>query len=133
MGISADEGIKYEPILSVVREILTLIKAPLEYRELLQLFYLIHRKYAEKYGRRLTKAYFVCPDKDPYCTDLHIRKLRKWRPEILVAKKGETYTVRLSPHLAIAGKNDLDEDNRAFIAEVVEGCKHQPKVKTVCT
>jgi uracil-DNA glycosylase family 4 len=48
----------------------------ISYFALHKLFYLVEYKFTEKTGSRLTDAYFIRQKDGPYCTDLHITKLK---------------------------------------------------------
>lgn len=52
-------------------------KNPISYFALHKLFYLIEYYSVLEFGKKMTDAYFVRQKDGPYCTDLHIQKLRK--------------------------------------------------------
>jgi uracil-DNA glycosylase family 4 len=52
-------------------------KNPISYFALHKLFYLIEYYSVLEFGQKMTEAYFVRQKDGPYCTDLHIQKLKK--------------------------------------------------------
>jgi uracil-DNA glycosylase family 4 len=63
-----------EDVLSIVSYILS--KQKLTYFALHKLFYLIEYNSFINYGHRLTNAYIIRQKDGPYCTDLHISRLK---------------------------------------------------------
>lgn len=59
----------------------------IDYFKLHKLFYLIEYNYYKEYKVRLTNAYIVRQKDGPYCTDLHIHKLKKAIPELEIKQK----------------------------------------------
>jgi uracil-DNA glycosylase family 4 len=57
-------------------------KSSYTYFALHKLFYLIEYKSAEKFGQRLTNSYIIRQKDGPYCTELHLLKLKKALPYI---------------------------------------------------
>lgn len=55
-------------------------KSSFTYFALHKLFYLIEYKSVEKYGYRLTNSYIIRQKDGPYCTELHLLKLKKALP-----------------------------------------------------
>lgn len=71
-------------------------KGGLSYFELHKLVYLAEYLHVRKTGRRLTSAFFIRQKDGPYCTDLHIARLKRSDPTILsVVQRGKLF-VRFS-------------------------------------
>ena len=68
-------------ILPIVKEIL-MSMASVDYFKLHKLYYLVEYTYFKEHQQRLTNAYIVRQKDGPYCTDLHIQKLKKGLPEL---------------------------------------------------
>ncbi|MCH7663826.1 MAG: uracil-DNA glycosylase [Chloroflexi bacterium] len=83
------------------------------YFALHKIFYLVELAAVKRTGRRLTNAYIVRQKDGPYCTDLHIQKLKKSMPRLAVrSRSGKLY-------LGL-GKNDLFEDSRCSVDPIAE-------------
>ena len=79
----ASKNITYsKPAVDVVTIIDYLFrkKASYTYFALHKLFYLIEYKSVLKFGGRLTNSYIIRQKDGPYCTDLHIQKLKRALP-----------------------------------------------------
>jgi uracil-DNA glycosylase family 4 len=81
-------------IVSVCKYLLTK-KGQLSYFELHKLAYLAEYAHVQSTGRRLTSSYFIRQKDGPYCTDLHIDRLRKSDKSIQVVKGGGRLFLRL--------------------------------------
>jgi len=68
-------------ILPIVKEILMSMSS-VDYFKLHKLYYLVEYNYFKEHHQRLTNAYIVRQKDGPYCTDLHILKLKKGLPEM---------------------------------------------------
>lgn len=66
----------------------------LSYFSLHKLFYLIEYNAFKSLGHRLTNAYIIRQKDGPYCTDLHIDKLKKSIPDFQFHFKGKSIILR---------------------------------------
>ena len=98
-------------------------KGELSYFELHKLAYLAEYLHVRATGRRLTNAFFIRQKEGPYCTDLHIARLKRADPQIkLVTKNGKLY-MRLGPTGSLGIMPDevqLEEGFRKTLDEVIE-------------
>jgi uracil-DNA glycosylase family 4 len=109
-------------VAAVTREILS-AKPKLSYFALHKLFYLVEYEAAKRYGHPLTKAFFVRQKDGPYCTDLHIFKVRRAIPELSVSNDG--LSMELAPSsrgLFQSNSEELPDSGselRGFVSQVV--------------
>ena len=73
-------------ICSIVKEIIANMIS-VDYFKLHKLYYLIEYNYFKEFNQRLTNAYIVRQKDGPYCTDLHIQKLKKGLPDMVIKLK----------------------------------------------
>jgi len=67
-------------------------KGPLSYFELHKLVYLAEYLHVRQTGERLTSAFFIRQKDGPYCTDLHIARLKRSDPSITsIKQKGRLF------------------------------------------
>jgi uracil-DNA glycosylase family 4 len=78
-------------------------RGEVSYFALHKLFYLAEYLHVKATGRRMTSAYFIRQKDGPYCTDLHIARLRRADPAIQsYTRKGQLFLrVRDSETLAL--------------------------------
>jgi uracil-DNA glycosylase family 4 len=76
-------GVTRNDITSIAMRILKL-KGAISYFALHKLFFLIECEAQKRFGRRLTNAYFIRQKDGPYCTDLHLTKLRRAIPQLII-------------------------------------------------
>lgn len=103
-----------------VSEILNLIfhlKPKISYFSLHKIFYLIEYNYLKHFGQRLTKGFFIRQKDGPYCTDLHLTKLKKGIPGIQITNiKNKLYLYKNSSDLFV---NNETPDLIAFINDLL--------------
>jgi len=121
----------------LVANLITSLKPEISYFALHKLFYLVECEYANKTGNTLTGAYFIRQKDGPYCTDLHIRKLKNSFEDLHVKnKRGIMYLYRNTPTLFDHDSNthlgDLNNESHQLITKVVEkyGNKSNSDLKT---
>lgn len=110
----------YGATSDVVAEIVRLIfqrKSRMTYFALHKLFYLIECESAKRTGERLTGAFFVRQKNGPYCTELHISKLRTRIPELQIFTRDKI----LHLELADVGNLDLFARGRHQLSAYAEG------------
>jgi uracil-DNA glycosylase family 4 len=103
--------------IPIVRRILTLLPQT-SYFGLHKLFYLIEWSAVRNNGGRLTKAYIVRQKDGPYCTDLHISKLKKGIPELIISKKQQVLTLALDKRDLFAAESRHNIESS--IVEIVD-------------
>lgn len=59
----------------------------ISYFALHKIFYLLEYEATRRLGRTLTSAFFIRQKDGPYCTDLHIQKLKKGMPNLHIQNK----------------------------------------------
>jgi uracil-DNA glycosylase family 4 len=87
--------------VAVVANEIVRIRGELSYFALHKLFYLVECDAWKKLGHGLTDAYFIRQKDGPYCTDLHLSKLRKALPGLVVFGDTKRPQLRLSRSEAV--------------------------------
>lgn len=78
-------------IVAACRYIL-MLRGEVSYFELHKFAYLAEYLHVRRTGRRLTSAFFIRQKDGPYCTDLHLSRLKRSDPEIeTVTRSGKLY------------------------------------------
>lgn len=85
-------------VISIVREILMSMNN-VDYFKLHKIYYLIEYNFYKENRQRLTDAYIVRQKDGPYCTDLHIQKIKKAIPELEIRNREGKLTLGLSHNL----------------------------------
>lgn len=85
-------------IFPIVKEILMSLGS-IDYFKLHKLFYLIEYNYFKEHQERLTNAYIIRQKDGPYCTDLHIQKLKKGLPELEIKTREGNLFLSVSRNL----------------------------------
>lgn len=97
-------------------------RGELSYFELHKLAYLAEYLHVRATGERLTDAFFIRQKEGPYCTDLHIARLKRAAPQLKTVTRAGKLFVRLgasgSPSL-IPRDQELDEGFRSTLNEVM--------------
>lgn len=70
-------------------------RGEVSYFALHKLLYLLEWAFMKAYGSRLTGAYFIRQKDGPYCTDLHLNKLRNSIPDVQMRRCGNSILLRL--------------------------------------
>ncbi len=84
------------------------VSGPISYFRLHKLFYLVEYHYLRAKGRRLTSSYAIRQKDGPYFTDLHIGKLKRSVPNLVVSTNRDRLTVSIgdgSKH--VGGRSSL--------------------------
>ncbi|MGE0874110.1 MAG: uracil-DNA glycosylase [Burkholderiales bacterium] len=93
----------------------------ISYFALHKLFYLLEYESTRRLGRTLTSAFFIRQKDGPYCTDLHIQKLKKGIPRLQIQNKaGKLLLVAPSGCLfsSLDDRETLSEELLTLIHEV---------------
>lgn len=85
-------------IIPIVKDIL-MRTTIIDYFKLHKLYYLVEYNYFKECKVRLTNAYIVRQKDGPYCTDLHIQKLKKVMPELEIRNRNGHLFVGFSQNL----------------------------------
>lgn len=109
----------------LVADLITSLKPNLSYFALHKLFYLVEYQYTKKFGSTLTGAYFIRQKDGPYCTDLHIRKLKNCFDDLrIINKKGVLYIHRDTPNLFPNNSHlrfdNLNKDAHQIITDIIK-------------
>jgi len=91
----AVRGRTADSVAVAVRAILH-AKGEVSYFALHKLLYLVEWSYMNERNMRLTGAYFIRQKDGPYCTDLHLPKLKNTIPDIQIRKNGMALYLRLA-------------------------------------
>jgi uracil-DNA glycosylase family 4 len=109
-------------VAAVAREILS-ARPKLSYFALHKLFYLVEYEAAKQYGHPLTRAFFVRQKDGPYCTDLHIFRIKRAIPELSVSSDGLSIEFApSSPGLFQSSSEQIPDSVsglRGFVSQVV--------------
>jgi uncharacterized phage-associated protein len=90
-----------------------------DYFKLHKLYYLVEYNYFKEHKQRLTNAYIVRQKDGPYCTDLHIQKLKKGMPELEIRQRNGNLIVGFSQNL-FTNYRHLNGATGEIIKSVVE-------------
>jgi uracil-DNA glycosylase family 4 len=104
--------------VDIVRSIMECSGA-LSYFRLHKLFYLVEYHYAKQYGSRLTHSYVIRQKDGPYFTELHLSKLRRAIPELVVRSSAAktTLSLNVTDDLFVGRETNAVQE---FIRQVVE-------------
>lgn len=105
-------------IIPIVKEILMRMNS-VDYFKLHKLYYLVEYNYFKEHSERLTNAYIVRQKDGPYCTDLHIQKLKKGMPELEIRQRNGNLFVGFSQNLFSTYKH-LNGTKGEIIKDVIE-------------
>ena len=123
-----------ESVAEAVRAILC-TKGEVSYFALHKLLYLLEWSYMSERGKRLTGAYFIRQKDGPYCTDLHLTKLKTAIPVIQIRKASRSLYLRLPETDLFTDHNatdNTDSDTEEFIRNQMKkyGGKSDSELKT---
>lgn len=108
------------PVAIVAKEIIRK-KGLVSYFGLHKLLFLVECEAWSKLGHQLTGAFFLRQKDGPYCTDLHLLKLRKALPGLIVSDIHDRLVLRLPPHgMFDELPNELPADIQQIIGDVIE-------------
>lgn len=105
-------------IIPIVKEILMSV-SNVDYFKLHKLYYLVEYNYFKEYKERLTNAYIVRQKDGPYCTDLHIQKLKKGMPELVIRNRNGNLFVGFS-HNLFDNYKQMNGTKGEIIKQVIE-------------
>lgn len=120
-----------------VIDFMTSLLPHVSYFALHKIFYLAECESIKQTGARLTDAFFIRQKDGPYCTDIHIQKLRKRFPDMkTINENDQIFIVRKVPNLF--DKNfeshlvQLDDKTQKILVSVLEkyGSKTNAELKT---
>ena len=112
-------GSTRESIVEVIKAILC-EEREVSYFALHKLLYLLEWSYMQEIGKRLTGAYFIRQKDGPYCTDLHLTKLKSAIPDLQILKKENRVYVRL-PEPDLFGRYKRPFQHNPEIDQFIEG------------
>ncbi len=124
-----------EDVVSIV-DYITHLKPKVSYFWLHKIFYLIEYEATKQSGSKLTNSYFIRQKDGPYCTDLNIKKLKKYFGDLRVEQnKNKLIISRSAPDLfgnKTTNIGSLSRDQRELIMRVIErhGNKSDSQLKT---
>jgi uracil-DNA glycosylase family 4 len=118
-------------ILSNVREIISSMNG-VDYFKLHKLYYLVEYNYYKLYQTKLSHAYIVRQKDGPYCTDLHIQKIKKGLPEVQVRTIRGNLFLNIAKDIFTSNANDVDDDIKNVVKDVVNkyGALSNQEIKT---
>ncbi len=121
---------KTKPIVTDIAKMILALNGGTSYFALHKLFYLIELSFLEKFGTRLTGAYFIRQKNGPYCTDLHLTKLKRAIQNLQIGKKGAAVMLGLPKTLFDEGRLPKEE-TKFIVQKVVEefGNKTDAQIK----
>jgi hypothetical protein len=106
-------------VASVAREIIKK-KGQVSYFELHKLFFLIEWEAFDRLGERFTNAFFLRQKDGPYCTDLHLLKLRKALPDLIVSGDPKRPVLGLPQIDLFQAEADCSGTQKQIIDEVMD-------------
>ncbi len=116
----ATYGVTRTDVLALVRIILN-EAGGLSYFALHKLLYLVEWKAFERTGRRLTSAFFLRQKDGPYCTDIHLARLKRAFPTLVVGGGSTHPTLHLPPSLLPEEGVEFALEDRNLVREIVAG------------
>jgi len=112
-------GATKKSVVTASRYLLSL-KGEVSYFELHKLAYLAEYLHVKLTGHRLTGGFFIRQKDGPYCTDLHISRLRKALPEIQsITRAGKIYLRLTGTPTLLPNIDPLDLEVRQTIDQVI--------------
>lgn len=107
-------------VVNVAKEIIRK-KGSVSYFGLHKLLFLVECEAWRRLGHQLTSAFFLRQKDGPYCTDLHIFKLRKAMPGLIVSDVHDRLALQLPPDgLFDEMPNELPAEVQQIIGDVLE-------------
>lgn len=110
----AIRGNTKESIARVVRVVLN-SKYELSYFALHKIMYLLEWVHMQDKGDRLTGAYFIRQKDGPYCTDLHLTKLKNAMPDLKIIKSGNKIFLKLQGADLFTSQNPSPDIDPALV------------------
>lgn len=100
-------------------------KSSFTYFALHKLFYLIEYKSFEKFGHRLTNSYIIRQKDGPYCTELHLLKLKKALPYLNAKNLSSTNILIFKTPSSLFEERlmdqyEIEDDVRSVVDNVLE-------------
>ncbi len=103
-------------------------KQKISYFSLHKIAYLVEYRIFNKYNSRYTSSYFIRQKDGPYCTDLHIQKLKNSFKSLKTINKGpklyledpESNGLFAEAPALVTSKREIDKDARAIVDELIE-------------
>lgn len=111
-------GSTKDSVTNVIKIILRM-EHEFSYFALHKILYLLEWSYMQEVGSRLTGAYFIRQKDGPYCTDLHLTKLKNAIPDLQIRRNGIGMYVHLSED-DLFGKNEHVLNVDSEISQFVE-------------
>ena len=112
-------------LADVVRTILA-VNGRTSYFALHKLAYLLEVAYVSEFGKRLTGAYFIRQKDGPYCTGLHINKLKNALHDLQISRQGGELHLALPSAGLFAdgqGVSMIGKDGGSFIERKMQELK----------
>ena len=120
-SIRRSSGQTKRPVALLAREILRK-KGLVSYFGLHKLLFLVECEAWKRFGHQITGAFFLRQKDGPYCTDLHIAKLQKALPSLVVKKDENTRLLLSLPHNGLFADepHEFPEEIQGIIGDVLE-------------
>jgi uracil-DNA glycosylase family 4 len=110
-----------------VIDLITTLKPSLSYFALHKLFYLVEYTFAKRFNEKATTGYIVRQKDGPYCTDLHLSKLKKSFSDLTISNSAGI--IMLMRQKAAPNRPEAISDNiRKVVEEVVAKFGEQDEV-----
>lgn len=118
-------GTVKENLLPVLKQILC-HNGSISYFALHKLFFLIEYNAVKKLSDSLTHAYFVRQKDGPYCTDLHITKIRRAMPGLEIKNKNDRLYLHSGRQLSLMNDQvtSLTNEQEVVVKEVLKKYGH---------
>jgi len=126
---------KTSQMLTEIVELILMLKHEITYFTLHKFIYLLEYNYAKDTGERLTNAYFIRQKDGPYCTELHLKKLKKSMRNLYIRRNGSSIYLSLDRGNLFDDLEHnyvIDKSLRELIAKYVERYlnKNEAQLKT---
>lgn len=114
-------GVTKKPVALIAREIIRK-RGIVSYFGLHKLLFLVECEAWKRLGHQVTSAFFLRQKDGPYCTDLHLAKLQKALPDLVVSKDSDSrISLRFRQiDLFNVDPKELPEEILGVVSDVVE-------------
>jgi uracil-DNA glycosylase family 4 len=110
-----------KPVALVAKEIIKR-KGTVSYFGLHKLFFLVECEAWKRLGHRLTQAFFLRQKDGPYCTDLHIAKLQRALPSLLIDRGQRSRVTLRFRQVSLFDQNEelLPAEMTQIVSDVID-------------
>lgn len=117
-------------------DLLTKSVIQVSYFSLHKMFYLLEYESCRRFGQRLTESYIIRQKDGPYCTELHIHRLRKAFPDLAIRTVNDRLFLRRTGVDLFSNQEastELPKEIRTLVMDVIQkyGDKSESDLKRI--